>query len=870
MKSKISKFIYLIVFSLLSFNVNSSEQFSFDVTQIDILENGNKFIGNKRGTITSNDGIVINADKFEYQKKLNILKANGNVKIIDNINNYEIYSNKITYDKKNNIIFTEKNSKAFDLKNNFEINANSFEYNITKNIIDAKNNATIENKIKNLKVLSDQITYLRNKNKIYSIGKTTADIYSKYKFLSEDVTYLIDLEQLSSEKKTVIKDKLNLYKLEKFSYLIEREILKGQNLLINSNYSLPTSDKFYFKSAIINLKDQSFLGNGAVIKVKKDIFDDFDNDPRIMGVSASGDKDETKINKGVFTSCKENENCTPWTIQAKEIIHDKNKKEIIYNNALLKIYDVPILYFPKFFHPDPTVNRRSGFLKPQINNSNILGNSYSIPYYSVLSENKDFTFTPFIFENNLQMFQNEFRQINKYSKLVTNFGFVNNYKSTIENKKNSILNLFADYELDLNLDKFTFSNLAVSIEKVTKDTFIKIFDTHLQNSILKPNDYDNLKSEIKISLNSDKSFFTSGLISYENLQEKNSDRYEYILPYYNYSSKLKYSPLDGKINFTSSGKNILNNTNQLKSNIINDLIYESKELTFFEGIKTSLVLNTKNLNSIGKNNMEYKSSPQIELMSEINLNVNYPLLKQTKNNVNYLTPKALMKINPSDMKDYSSLDITTNANSIFNMNRLGIADTFEAVRSLTLGLDYKKENLDDLNKYFEFKIASVFRDKEENFIPSKTTLNRKSSNLFGSISNNFSDFFNLKYNFAVDNNYSKIEYNNISAEFNLNNLTSKFDFLEESGVMGDNSFIENNTAYKVNNQNYITFKTRRNKKLNLTEYYDLVYEYKNDCLSAGIKYKKTYYEDRDLKPSENLFFSISLIPLTNYEQKIDR
>ncbi|MDC3126521.1 hypothetical protein OA436_01930, partial [Candidatus Pelagibacter sp.] len=787
MTNRISKFIYLVVFSLLSFNVNSSEQFSFDVTEIDILENGNKFIGNKRGTIRSNDGIVINADKFEYQKKLNILKANGNVKIIDNINNYEIYSNNITYDKKNNIIFTEKNSKAFDLKNNFEINANSFEYNITENIIDAKNKATIENKIKNLKVLSDQITYLRNKNKIYSIGKTTADIYSKYRFISEDVTYLIDLKQLSSEKKTIIKDKLNLYKLEKFSYLIEKEILKGQNLLINSNYSLPTSDKFYFKSAIINLKDQSFLGNEVVINVKKDIFDDFDNDPRIMGVSASGNKDETKINKGVFTSCKENENCTPWSIQAKEIIHNKNKKEIIYNNALLRIYDIPVLYFPKFFHPDPTVNRRSGFLKPQINNSNILGNSYSIPYYSVISENKDFTFTPFIFENNLQMFQNEFRQINKFSKLVTNFGFVNNYKSTIENKKNSILNLFANYELDLNLDRFTFSNLAVSIEKVTKDTFIKIFDTHLQNSVLKPDDYDNLKSEIKILLNSDKSFFTSGLISYENLQEKNSDRYEYILPYYNYNSKLNYSPFDGKINFASSGKNVLNNTNQIKSNIINDLIYESKELTFFEGIKTSFVINTKNLNSIGKNNTEYKSSPQIELMSEINLNVNYPLLKQTKNNVNYLTPKALMKINPSDMKDYSSQDITTDANSIFNMNRLGIADTFEAGRSLTLGLDYKKENLNDLDKYFEFKIASVFRDKEENFIPSKTTLNRKNSNLFGSISNNFSDFFNLKYNFAIDNNYSKIEYNNITAEFNLNNLTSKFDFLEESGVMGDNS-----------------------------------------------------------------------------------
>ena len=870
MKNKIFKFIYLLIFSLLCLNANSQEQFNFDVTQIDIVENGNKLIGTKRGIITSNDGIVIEADQFEYQKKLNILNASGKVKIIDRINNYEIYSGNITYNKNNNFLFTDKNSKAFDLVNNIEISADIFEYSISKNIITAKNNAAIENKVENYKVASDKITYFRNKNKIFSMGKTIADIYSKYKFTSEDVTYLTTSKELSSKKKTIIKDKLNLYKMEKFSYLINEEILKGQNLLINTNYNLPTSDKFFFKSAIINLKDQSFLGNDAVIKIKKDIFNDLNNDPRIMGVSASGNKDETKISKGIFTSCKENENCTPWSIQAKEIIHNKKKKEIIYNNALLKIYDIPILYFPKFFHPDPTVNRRSGFLKPQINNSNILGNSYSIPYYSVLSENKDFTFTPFFFENNLQMFQNEFRQINKYSKLYTNFGFVNNYQSAIENNKNSIFNLFADYELDLNFEKFSSSNLFVSIERVTKDTFLKIFDTNIQDSVLTPEDYDNLKNEIKISLNNNKYVFSSGLISYENLQKNNSDRYEYVLPYYNYNTTLNYNPFDGIINFSSSGKNILNNTNQIKSNVINDLIYNSRDFTSLKGIKSSLVLNTKNLNSVGKNNSEYKSSPQIELMNEINLNVSYPLLKQNKNNINYFTPRAMIKINPSDMKNYSSLDITTNVDNIFNMNRLGILDTLEAGKSLTLGLDYKKENLEDLNKYFEFKVASVFRDKEENFIPNKSTLNKKNSNLFGSISNNFSNYFNLKYNFAVNNDFNTLEYSNMSAVFKLKNLTSRLDFLEESGVMGDSNFLENNTEYKIDDKNYISFKTRRNRKLNLTEYYDLVYEYKNDCLSAGIKYKKTYYEDRDLKPSENLFFTINLIPLTNYEQKIER
>ena len=80
----------------------------------------------------------------------------------------------------------------------------------------------------------------------------------------------------------------------------------------------------------------------------------------------------------------------------------------------------------------------------------------------------------------------------------------------------------------------------------------------------------------------------------------------------------------------------------------------------------------------------------------------------------------------------------------------------------------------------------------------------------------------------------------------------------------------NNTTLKFNDANFLTFNTRRNKKIDLTEYYNLIYEYKNDCLIAGIKYKKSYYEDRDLKPSENLLFSITLSPLTSFEQKVDQ
>ena len=854
MKNKIFKFAFIIFFLIVPVSSNSQEQFNFDITQIDILQNGNKFVGTKRGTITSNNGIEINADEFEYDKKLNVLKARGNVQIVDEINNYEIFSQNIIYEKNNDFIYTNKKSKALDTKRGIEMNAEIFEYNILKNIITGKNNATLENKLDDYKVSSNFISYLKNQNKIFTKGKTFANIYSKYKFSSENVVLLTDLMELISENKTTVTDNSNLYKVGKFSYLINEELLKGTDMLINTNYNLPTSDKFYFKTAVVDFKDQSFYGTDPTIKVKKDIFDDIDNDPRIIGISATSDKDRSKISKGVFTSCKQN---------------DKNKREIFYNNAVLKIYDFPVLYFPKFFHPDPTVDRRSGFLKPQLNNSNVLGNSFSIPYYSVLAQNKDLTTIPFIFENNLQMVQNEYREINKNSNLYANFGFVNNYKSTLNNKKNSIFNLFANYDLNLDLENYSYSNLFLSIEKVTNDTFLKVFDTHFQDNILKPKDYDNLKNEIKISLTNENYSLKSGLITYENLQKINSDRYEYIFPYYDYNSKINYNFFGGEINFSSSGSNIINNTNQLKSNINNNINYNSREFTSFDGVQSFFSINTKNLNTVGKNNSEYKSSPQIEILNELNYNLSYPLLKQNEYNINYLTPKALLKINPSDMKNYSTLDRVVNVNNIFNHNRLGL-DSFESGRSLTLGLDFKKENSENLNKFFEIKLASVFRDKEENFMPKKSTLNKKNSNLFGSINNNFSDFFNINYNFAINNNYNSIEYSNLSTRFNMNNFTTEFDLLKENGEMGNSNFIENNTSYRFDDQNFITFKTRRNRKLNLTEYYDLVYEYRNDCLSAGIKYNKTYYEDRDLKPSENLFFTISLIPLTSYEQKIDR
>ena len=98
-------------------------------------------------------------------------------------------------------------------------------------------------------------------------------------------------------------------------------------------------------------------------------------------------------------------------------------------NISTEILSVPVFYFPKFFHPDPSVKRQSGLIKPAINNSNVLGTSFTLPYFKVISKSKDLTITPIWFDSDTLMATAEYRQENKNSNLLSDFAFVNNYQS---------------------------------------------------------------------------------------------------------------------------------------------------------------------------------------------------------------------------------------------------------------------------------------------------------------------------------------------------------------------------------------------------------------------------------------------------------
>ena len=805
MQNKILIF-FLIIFNLVIFKVYSNEQITFDVSELEILDGGNKIIGKNRGNITTDNGITIEADKFEFDKSKNILRAQGNINVKDQLNNY-----------------------------NFS---------------------------------SENIFYFKNEERIEIKGKSDALIDRDYKFEIENVIILRDEMIISSDKGANILDMANLtrYEIGKFSYSLKDKILKGENIFINTKYNQPFSDKFFFESAVVNLKNQNYIAKNIDIEFKKDIFGNSKNDPRFKGISSSSKNGITTINKGVFTTCKKNNNCPPWSIQADKIIYDKNKKQIDYNNALVKVYDFPILYFPKFFHPGPTVKRQSGFLVPHINNSNILGTSLQIPYYFAPSINKDFTFKPTLFDKDILMLQNEYRQQNENSFFISDFNIVDGYKSKKSSKKNTLTHLFSKFKMDMDFENLRESSLNITFQKVNNDSYLKVFDSNLIDTELKPDNYDTLTSDINLNFENEKFTFNTGFTAYENLSKQNSDRFQYVLPYYDFTKSF-FSNNFASLNFISQGDNILKDTNNLRSRMINNLNIQSYDYFSKNGFKNNLNYFVKNTVSAGKNNAEYDPSPHVKFMNIFEAVSSFPLINRGENYNDYLNPKLSLRINPSDMKDYKNESRKINTKNIFNINRLGLIDTLESGQSLTLGVDYKKEKISDINKYFEFNLGKVIRTKSNNKIPSNSTLDKKNSNYFGKLTNNINKNINFNYEFSVNHNLDEVQYNSFGTTFSKNNFVTTFNYVEENGVIGSTNILENATTFNFDEQNFITFRTRENRKIDLTEYYDLIYEYRNDCLIAGIKYNKTYYKDRDLEPTEDFMFSIKLVPLSGIEQK---
>ena len=763
--------------------------------------------------------------------------------ISDEIN---INSSNITVVDEGNIIKGLK-VKADIPKKKIEIEGDESIYNKKNNELTIINNVKFFDKLNNIYLEGKKIIYNQITDLVQTFGKTFIRIEDKYYVYSSDLFYDRKLQKIYTNKETIIKDnKQNVFNLEdNFIFDIINEVISSDktNIIDNSN------NEYGFENAKINLKNNEIAGKELKVNFIDSYFGNPKNDPILKGKGATSDENKTKIYKVAFTTCNtENKKCPGWELQSEEFVHDKKNKVFEYKNSWLKVFDKKILYFPFFSHPDPSVERKTGFLPPVYGNSNNFGSWVNIPYFKVINEDKDMTFNPRIYADDKFILQSEYRQAFEKSSLISDFSLNND-------GKNTNTHIYAKLDGKLNSKtKFDFK-----FQDVSNDDYLKIHNLSNSSPLIDNESLLTTKLNIEKNIDANTNLDTNFTV-YEDLSKKDSDRFQYILPNFTYTKNIIIPEnYNGNFKFISNGFQKNYDTNKYESLLINDFLFESNNIISQSGTLSNYDILIKNFNSYAENSSSYTEKEDYEIFGSLLLKTSMPLKKVNENSINYLKPIMAFRYSPNNTKNISNKDVRLDYNNIFSQNRIGTNEIVEGGKSLSMGLEYEKRNA--LNrKIIGFNIANSISDKKNDNLPTKSKLNKTRTDFVGSLSYYPNSILNFDYNFSYDENLNGSNYDSISTSINVNNFITNFKFTSVDGELGNNEIISNVTSVKLNEENFLKFNTSKDLKNNFTEYYNLIYSYETDCLIASAEFNKKFYKDGSLVPDKSLLFTIRFIP----------
>ena len=379
-------------------------------------------------------------------------------------------------------------------------------------------------------------------------------------------------------------------------------------------------------------------------------------------------------------------------------------------------------------------------------------------------------------------------------------------------------------------------------------------------------DSDNLNLVNKIDYNfvNDNTYLNISGSVHEDLSDENNSRYEYVLPNVLFGKSF-FTEKFGIVDFKSNALYKNYQVDKHLSSLENDLIWNSGEKINKKGFVNSLIAIVNNTNYDATNDEDYKTGGTInELSGVLSYKSSLPMKKEGESYFNIFSPTLMLRYSPGHMRNLSSEDARLNYLNLYSTNKTSV---IEDGLSTILGFDFKK-NIKQPNgnskEKFSLSMGQVFNLEENADMPSNSSLDQKTSDIVGVANYNFSKIGNIGYKFSIDHNLNDINYNEISTILNFGKVEFNLDYLEERNHIGKEHYATGGISLNLNKNNKLNFTTKKNFKTESTELYDISYQYTNDCLTAGLVFRREFYADSesDIEPSDSLMFKITFVPFT--------
>jgi len=585
------------------------------------------------------------------------------------------------------------------------------------------------------------------------------------------------------------------------------------------------------------------------------------------------------IKKAVYTQCEskiniKNFKCPIWQLEGETFLHDNENLFLYQKHTKLRLFNIPVFYLPYLVTPSPLrKDRKSGFLSPNLSFNFIdttTSQNASFPYYFNIDLDKELTLTPILrYGGGVDSSQ---RFLIDYNQLLSggNLNFDISMDTKIENENNETW--FSNGSIITNYKKNINEKYKIDIESALQTSRTYIRETEENNQIVNNSSLSSKLNLYRYGLlkEDDKLHFNISTYQVVKKDQDNSST-PTVLPYINYNYR----------NFIN--ENIEYENNFLTYNIVRDknTTEHAKEQQKF-AINTNLnfvhyALNSKINFKTEIHNQYYKTRDKLIEGNSISSN-NYRFFPMSgiflespmkhKNKDILITPKISLIINEgiSNKQGISNEDSTNqsvNLNSQSELNRFSGTDILDDSKRILLGISFN-------NKYINTNLTQSYEMDPDNEYNKEIGNNKHLSDTFIETNISYKNT-NLTHALRYNSELENIKTQNINLINNTKYGIIDIKYLDEK---------ENSKSVLTSGKEYIeiTYNTKKIKKysqINFNTKYDLMddkadeykigYEYFDECFGLSVDFKRSLYEDENLKPEDSLTIMFSFKNLGAYK-----
>lgn len=560
----------------------------------------------------------------------------------------------------------------------------------------------------------------------------------------------------------------------------------------------------------------------------------------------------TVLRKTVASSCQI---CTDapvplWLMRAERIVRDNETKQIHFENARFEIYGVTVAAFPYFRIPDPSVNRATGFLQPEIKSSETFGTGLKLPYFIVIDDATDITITPFLTTSGTTVIEGQYRRFYKKGEINFNGAFSANDDNAVGGLRGFI---FADggYRAGNGID-YSFS-----LKRSGDKSFLKEFDF---------DDTDRLASRVTAERQRGNEFVSLGATGFQSLRaSENDNNIPTVFPEIIYQRYWDDPQYGGRVSAHASSVGL---TRKLGRDVfkLGGGISWSRPFDFENGLQASLHGALDGWLYSTSDDPAFSSNVESILAPTAAIEVRYPLVRRKASNaMEIIEPIAQLVYREVEgdlarVPNEDSVQVEFDASNLFALDRFPGNDLVEEGLRLNLGMNYTHLNDDGWN--FGLTLGRVLRTSQLSQFSASTGLNGTSSNFVAAANLDLNPGFRLSNQTLFDDDFA-FSRNDIQARLEVGKLTMDGTYVYLLPDVTANSFQKRNelkldATYRLNDNWRFGGTYRRNLATGRDVKRDLVIEYGNECLTTTFSVSRNFTNSPNVPPNTVFGLSVSL------------